>query len=518
MALVARGAAALMANGMGPAQAAAAVALADLYPTSSGIPCGTVSADFGLTGGADAAMLAAATGKGYWEGGFPSHCPKTALVDVPSWGQCYAHAYKCDATDLYFNDSSKSFMDWWTVFYWAWWVTWAPFVGFFIAKVSKGRTVRELIIGGTMAPTLFAIIWFSTFGGLAIKMERIAELALQERPDWSHAAVDCSEHYAGGVPITPNAKKLAAEGYYMLTCLSKDTQIFRVVEPYGLVSGFLQLALYLSVIIYFITTSDSGSYVDDIQASSGLSEPPIPQKIFWCVTEGAVATGLVATGVERSLRALSIVTGLPFTIVLCHLVLAVWRALKKEKGDKDIMNSMRFNTQLLDMFEGFKPMAGSPVSVGRHVKATLLGLLCPGVAVHASLKRMHPDASTFGVSGAVVYGVICQVLYTTWVALMIVEVGVEFISAVAWTIFFFMVCLLTYCRSGMRIKYNIWGSMLDDMWACIVWYPFVCAQLQIQAETDGAGARLYFADVDEGIAANVRAEEAKVAAQAKQSA
>lgn len=516
MSLVARGAAALMANGMGPAQAAAAVALAELYPTASGIPCGTVPADFGVAGGDDADMVAAVSSKGYWEGGLPSHCPKTALVDVPSWGQCYAHAYNCDATDLYFDDTSKSFMDWWTVFYWAWWVTWAPFVGFFIAKISKGRTVRELIVGGFFAPTLFAILWFSVFGGLAIKMERIAELALQERPDWNHGAVDCSEHYAGGVPITPNAKKLAAEGYYMLTCLSKDTQIYRIVEPYGLITGFLQVMLYVGLVIYFVTSSDSGSYVDDLQASSGLSEPPIPQKIFWCVTEGAVATGLVATGVERALRAISIVMGLPFTIVLCHFVLALWRTLKKERGDRDILEAKRFNTQLLDVFEGFKPMAGSPVSVARHVKATLVGLLCPGIAVHASLKRMYPSAKGCGLPEAVIYGVVSQLLYTSWVVLMIVEVEVEFISAVAWMIFFFNVCLLTYCRTAMRLKYNVWGCMLDDMWACIVWYPFVCAQLQIQAETDGAGARLYFADVDEAIAANLRAEEVNQANQAKQ--
>lgn len=95
-------------------------------------------------------------------------------------------------------------------------------------------------------------------------MECVAELALQERPDWNHAAVDCSEHYSGGVLITPNAEKLAAQGYYLLTCLPKDTQIYRVVEPpYGLVTGFLQVVLYAGLVIYFVTSSDSGSYVDD---------------------------------------------------------------------------------------------------------------------------------------------------------------------------------------------------------------------------------------------------------------
>mmetsp|Transcript_3757 Transcript_3757/g.11598 ORF Transcript_3757/g.11598 Transcript_3757/m.11598 type:complete len:986 (+) Transcript_3757:94-3051(+) len=511
MGIIAQGAAALVAKGMGPAQANATVSLAALHPGASGIPCGTIpdDSDFGQSGGDDANMLLDASTKDYWNGGFPDFCPKTPFVDVPTWGSCEAHAYLCDAQDLYFGDTSKSFMDWWTIFYWAWWISWAPFVGFFVAKISKGRTVRELILGGFFAPTLFAILWFSVFGGLAIKMERIAELALQERPDWEHAAVDCSEHYSGGVPITPNAKKLAAEGYYMLTCLPKDTQIYHVVEPYGLVSGFLQVMLYVGLIIYFVTSSDSGSYVDDLQSSSGLSEPPIPQKVFWCVTEGAVATGLVASGVEKALRAISIVMGLPFTIVLCHLVLALYRALKKEVGDADILESKRFNTQLLDIFEGFKPMSGSPVPVSKHLKAVVTGLLCPGYAVYASMHRMHPTSKDCGMRESLVYGVLAQLLYIAWIVLMICEVKFEYASSIAWLLYLFKTILLTYCRTAMRNKYNIWGCTLDDMWACLVWYPFVCAQLQIQAETDGEGAQAYFADVDAAILVNTRSEAAK---------
>ena len=113
-----------------------------------------------------------------WAGSFP-RCPETTLKDVSAWGTCTAFLMSCPATAVFFNDTNPMFMDWWTIFYWAWWITWAPFVGFFVALISRGRTVREVIVGGFICPTLFALIWFGIFGGLGIKMQRVAEVALQ---------------------------------------------------------------------------------------------------------------------------------------------------------------------------------------------------------------------------------------------------------------------------------------------------------------------------------------------------
>jgi len=110
---------------------------------------------------------------------------------------------------------------------------------------------------------------------------------------------------------------------------------------------------------------------------------------------------------------------------------------------------------------------------------------------------------------SLVYGVLAQLLYIAWIVLMICEVKFEYASSIAWLLYLFKTILLTYCRTAMRNKYNIWGCTLDDMWACLVWYPFVCAQLQIQAETDGEGAQAYFADVDAAILVNTRSEAAK---------
>lgn len=118
MAAIAQGHHYLEALLMGPAQAAAAVALAALHPGASGIPCGAVAEGFASISSANAALVSSAVNKGYWEGGVPKFCPETTLANVMSWGECSAHAYECDAMDSYFADSSKGFMDWWTVFYW----------------------------------------------------------------------------------------------------------------------------------------------------------------------------------------------------------------------------------------------------------------------------------------------------------------------------------------------------------------------------------------------------------------
>merc|ERR1712072_534353 len=133
-------------------------------------------------------------------------CPETTVNEVSNWGFCAKYRLSCEIQQTYFGDTNKMFMDWWTIFYWAWWITWAPFVGFFVALISRGRTIREVIIGGFFCPTLFAIIWFSVFGGLAIKMQRVAEIALQVRPEIQYATSTCSEHYSGQTPITPEAK------------------------------------------------------------------------------------------------------------------------------------------------------------------------------------------------------------------------------------------------------------------------------------------------------------------------
>ena len=374
-------------------------------------------------------------------------------------------------------------MDWWTIFYWAWWITWAPFVGFFVALISRGRTVREVIVGGFVCPTLFAIIWFSVFGGLAIKMERVAEIALQVRPDHAHAAVQCGEHYSGSHPITPEAKKLAAAGYRMLTCMPRDDQIYWLMGPYANLTEFLWFFLWCGLVIYFLTSSDSGSMTDDIISASGLSASKIPywQKIFWCWTEGFAAIALTsgAAGAISSLQAASIILGLPYTLILCMMVPALWRALKKEAGDEDIISSYRFNTQLMDFLEFFKPKGGSPCAPMVHVKCIITGIFLPFLGVMKGYTFVYPEQNKSGIF----FGALAQIGWFTWFIFMIIEVEVKNLSIIGWIGYITFALLIGFIRGEMRGKEKIWGSPVDDFWCGLVLWPLALAQIQVGTTT-----------------------------------
>jgi hypothetical protein len=398
----------------------------------------------------------------------------------------------------YFGDTNAMFMDWWTIFYWAWWITWAPFVGFFVAIISRGRTVRQVIFGGFVCPTLFAIIWFSVFGGLAIKMERTAELALKVKPEATYASIQCAEHYSGASPITPEAKALAEQGYYLLTCMPRDDQIYYLMQPYVNIRGFLHVVLWLGLVIYFLTSSDSGSMTDDIISASGLTASQIPawQKIFWCFTEGIVAIALVAASNGNALKSLqhvSIIIGLPFTLILCMFVPSLYRALKHELGEKDILQSMRFNTQLLDVFELFKPHGGSPCPPGTHATSIVMGLFVPAISLNATFAACYPKSPLQAMAVAFVG----QSLLICWFALHVVETDKEGAHTIAWMCMSALLLLIAFGRGELRRKYNVWGSPVEDLFCAMCVYPIVLAQMQMQVNTDGAGAPTYFASADE---------------------
>jgi len=182
----------------------------------------------------------------------------------------------------------------WTVFYWAWWISWSPFVGMFIARISKGRTVREFILGVMIIPTLLSFIWMSVFGGSALFLQGsgTADIIAAVKSDVSTALFEMLKHF----PLT----------------------------------SILSIVGIVLVTIFFITSSDSGSLVVDHLTSGGKLDSPIPQRIFWAVMEGLVAAVLLIGGGLSTLQTASITTGLPFTIVLLLAVYALYIGLSQE--------------------------------------------------------------------------------------------------------------------------------------------------------------------------------------------
>ncbi len=184
----------------------------------------------------------------------------------------------------------------WTTFYWAWWIAWAPFIGTFIARISKGRTVREFVIFVLLLPTLLCLIWFSAFGGTAI-----------------HQFL--TEGYTG---VT---EKVETYNY--------ELALFEMFEglPWTLLLSCIGMTL---TIIFFVTSSDSGSLIIDIIAAGGKVDAPVPQRVFWCTAEGLVAIALLLGGGLKSLQAASLATGFPFAIVLLGMGACVWVGLSRE--------------------------------------------------------------------------------------------------------------------------------------------------------------------------------------------
>ncbi|KAA3634695.1 MAG: BCCT family transporter [Proteobacteria bacterium] len=185
-----------------------------------------------------------------------------------------------------------NFSQGWTSFYWAWWISWSPFVGMFIARVSRGRTVREFIICVLLIPSLVCVLWMSAFGGTAIS-------------------------------------QIVTDGYQGVADASLELKLFLMLEqmPLTTITSFLGIVL---VIVFFVTSSDSGSLVIDTITAGGKIDAPLPQRVFWCTFEGLVAIALLLGGGLGSLQAMAVSTGFPFTIVLLLACYAIVKGLMDE--------------------------------------------------------------------------------------------------------------------------------------------------------------------------------------------
>ena len=192
--------------------------------------------------------------------------------------------------------TDTSFLHDWTTFYWAWWIAWAPFVGTFIARISKGRTVRQFIFFVLLLPTLLCLVWFAAFGGTALHQHTV-------------------DGYTG---VTENVEAWKLE-----------IALFKMFDKLPLTTLLSSVAMMLTI-IFFVTSSDSGSLIIDTIAAGGKIDAPVPQRVFWCSLEGLVAIALLLGGGLKSLQAASLATGFPFAIVLLGMAVCVWIGLRDE--------------------------------------------------------------------------------------------------------------------------------------------------------------------------------------------
>jgi len=232
----------------------------------------------------------------------------------------------------------------WTIFYWGWWMSWAPFVGMFIARISRGRTIRQFVMGVLLAPTMIGLLWFTIFGDSAILRQRSAGDMLD-----------------GGEVNT-------------------NTSLFQLLEglPLGIVTSVLAIAI---IVFFFVTSADSGSLVIDVLANGGSTETPRLTRVYWTVLEGVAAAVLLLAGGSASLTALqttSIATALPFSIIMVLACIAMLKAFHYEVA----MQPRYVIARVADGGDAASTSEAEPVPRGRDrgrrdVSATLAGLAAP---------------------------------------------------------------------------------------------------------------------------------------------
>ena len=314
-------------------------------------------------------------------------------------------------TATYESDSHVEWSSGWTIFYWGWWIAWSPFVGMFIARISKGRTIREFICGVLLVPTAVAIIWMTVFGNTALHQEIYAKISrnpkrvekkfnyfpkkypvqvidkkhkLPVTPDGKWL-IGCDsknhklllkpqekKHYSSksgklilrknGVLIDKNSgkkfhingknsykgpykaieKELTLGGYLSQKILTPNhstrvdttaTAMFLMFKAYPL-SWLMTILGVISVVLFFVTSSDSASMVADIIASGGSQNPTLGTRLFWGILEGVLAAVLLMSGGLVALQTCAITIGLPFCIIIIIMAISLYIALRREVNGK----------------------------------------------------------------------------------------------------------------------------------------------------------------------------------------
>ena len=196
------------------------------------------------------------------------------------------------ALSMPFGRDDTNFVSGWTAFYWAWWISWSPFVGMFIARVSRGRTVREFLIAVLIVPTILSVLWMTAMGGTAIG-------------------------------------QVVNDGFTGVKDAALELKLFAMLGEMPL-TGITSLVGIVLVVVFFVTSSDSGSLVIDTIAAGGKVNAPTPQRVFWASLEGMVAIALLLGGGLAGLQAMAVSTGLPFTLVLLGACYAIVKGLLAE--------------------------------------------------------------------------------------------------------------------------------------------------------------------------------------------
>lgn len=414
----------------------------------------------------------------------------------------------------------------WTIFYIGWWVAWAAFVGLFIARISRGRTIGSIVVFSYIAPLLYTILWFSVFGGTGLRQARQA-LELQ---DIGQTYFNNSEYYlepgstycyevpqedveVDGTTVFTNTL-LGVTPVCEFNSAESDFAWFNVLNsfsyPLDFETGFGPFLCWLSLFalaIYFITSSDSGSLIVDHLASNGFEKTHWIQRVFWAFTEGAVATALLVAGGSKALRALqaaSILSGLPFTLFLCFMCLSIYKmcnlaenndksgvekTLKEEYHEQRLFQTPIFGG-VFNVFEHIfsfghpHPIRADtmPLPSQNQVNSFFIALCVPFVPLYKiySLFSSKPESKTGNLISTAIYAS----GFIMWIALFAaMPSSSRGLRGFAWCAMFFNGCILCNLRANFRARYNIVGNLLSDFTYSTLFWPQVLNQMLEELES-----------------------------------
>ncbi len=223
---------------------------------------------------------------------------KVLVQNVGSYLSSFVH----DTFNLYAYQKKDTWLGGWTLLYWTWWLSWSPFVGLFIARISRGRTIREFVMGVLFVPTIFTCIWMTVFGNSAIDLVQngFSRLAQTATEDVSLA-------------------------------------LFVFLEKFPL-SSVLSGVAVLMVFLFFVTSADSAAYVIDMLCSNGKDKTPARQKIFWCAAIGFITIALLYTGGLAALQSLTMISAFPLTVAILGCMCGLIKSLRMDNAKKESQN------------------------------------------------------------------------------------------------------------------------------------------------------------------------------------
>lgn len=446
-----------------------------------------------------------------------------AIFQVPFWTDAFGQLQDGEGRAQDGNSAHPSWMDWWTVFYMAWWTAWGAFVGLFVARISKGRTIREVVIYVFIAPLMYSFLWFCSFGGMGLRQARQAEelewLGGEEFNDTTYFRqegsdfcfdVPQSDVYNGGdepiftnslLGITPVCKFDTTDGTQAWFNVMYSFS-FPDENGFGGFGDFLAGLSLIAVCVYFVTSSDSGSLIVDHLASNGHLEHHWVQRVFWAFTEGAVATALLVAGGTDALGALqaaSIVFALPFNLVLFLMMHCIVRMCQTaEELDKTGLYSNKMpdphkDSFAMPIFGGIFNTFEYVISMGKvhpsrvergmdlptafQAKETIIAIFMPMYSLYRVYQ--HLEYSMLWLVGlSATYGV----CFFGMIALFCGgAINIGFV-AIGFVLFFSNACILTNARAHVREKFALDGNPVADF-AFSSWFYFqVLVQMLHQYE------------------------------------